>query len=57
MTRYLVFVICVLGAALAPLAAVAQNTSSDTITISTAPYDWQQIVGHFDALASPGRAN
>lgn len=51
MTRYLVFVICVLGAALAPLAAVAQNTSSHTITILPAPYDWQQIVGHFDALA------
>lgn len=51
MTRYLVFVICVLSAALAPPAAVAQSTPSPAITTSAQAYDWHQIVGHFDALA------
>lgn len=51
MTRCLVFAIFLLGAALAPVAAVGQTTPLPTLTSAKVSYDWQQIVSHFDALA------
>lgn len=52
MTRALLFVICGLMAVSTSLATAAQDVTTLPVTVPSAqPYDWEQITGHFNALA------
>lgn len=52
MRQVLVVVICLWSAALIPLGVAAQPMSSPAVSTSNTEYDWRQIAGHFDYLAS-----